>query len=103
VEPGLLAASALQLVLIHRSAWKRESANFACRMPHSPARWPSYGLLETSRLLNVNHYMLHLRIKMRLVGWAATSQNTDADTGARVGRRLGGLPIIRGPAILTWM
>jgi hypothetical protein len=51
-------------------------------MVHSPARWPPYGRPETSRLLKVDHYMLHVRIKMRLVGWAATSQNTDADRGA---------------------
>ncbi len=35
-------------------------------MPHSPARWPPYGWPETSRLLKVNHYMLQVRIKMRL-------------------------------------
>ena len=40
-------------------------------MPHSPARWPPYGRPETSRLLKVNHYMLHLRIKMRSGGCAA--------------------------------
>ena len=38
-----------------------------CRIPHGPACWPSYGLPETSRLLKVNHYMLHARIMMRLV------------------------------------
>ena len=52
-----------------------------CRMPHSPARWPPYGRPETSRLLKVNHYTLHLRIKMRLGECAASSQNNDADTG----------------------
>jgi hypothetical protein len=54
-----------------------------CRMPHSPTRWPPYGLPETSRLLKVNHYMLHLRMKMRSGGSAASSQRTDADKGAR--------------------
>jgi hypothetical protein len=53
-----------------------------CRMLHSPARWPPYGLPETSRLLKVNHYMLHIRIMMRLGGCVAFSQNTDIDTGA---------------------
>jgi hypothetical protein len=53
-----------------------------CRMPHSPTRWPPYGLPETSRLLKVNHYMLHLRMKMRSGGSVAFSQNTDADRGA---------------------
>jgi hypothetical protein len=54
-----------------------------CKMPHSPARWPPYGLPETSRLLKVNHYRLHMHMKMRLGGYAASSQNTDADRGAR--------------------
>jgi hypothetical protein len=35
-----------------------------CRLMHSPARWPLYCCSETSRLLKVNHYMLHLRMKM---------------------------------------
>jgi hypothetical protein len=50
-------------------------------MVHSPARWPPYGRLESSRLLEVDHYMLHMRIKMRSCGWVACSRNTDADTG----------------------
>src|SRR5215204_6565900 len=50
-------------------------------MVHSPARWPPYGRPETSRLLKVDHHMLHVRIKMRLGGCAASSQNADADTG----------------------
>jgi hypothetical protein len=52
-------------------------------MPHSPARWPPYGRPETSRLLKVNHNMLHVHLKMRLGGCAAPSQHTDADTGVR--------------------
>ena len=71
-------------------------------MPHSPARWPPYGRPETSRLLKVDHYMLHLRMKMRSGGCAASSQNTDADRGA------GGWSgvwapgsTIEGPACLT--
>jgi hypothetical protein len=52
-----------------------------CRMPHSPASWPPYGLPETSPLLKVDHYMLHVRIKMRSGGYVALSQNTDTDTG----------------------
>jgi hypothetical protein len=58
-----------------------DSQKLVCRMPHSPARWPPYGQPETSRLLKVNHYMLHVRMKMRLGGCAVSSQNTDADTG----------------------
>jgi hypothetical protein len=53
-----------------------------CSLPHSPDRWPPYGWPETSRLLKVNHYLLHVRIKMRLGGCVASSQNDDADTGA---------------------
>jgi hypothetical protein len=37
--------------------------------------------LTTSRLLKVDHYMLHVRIMMCLGGCAASSQNADADTG----------------------
>jgi hypothetical protein len=55
-------------------------------MSHSPARWPSYGLPETSRLLKVDRYTLHVRIKMRLGGCVAFSQNTDTDTGVGVVR-----------------
>jgi hypothetical protein len=53
-------------------------------MPHSPARWPPYGRPETSRRLKVNHYMLQVRIKMRLGRRAASSQKTDTDTGVGV-------------------
>jgi hypothetical protein len=42
-------------------------------MPHSPARWPPYGRPDTSRLIKVENYMLHMRIKMRLGVWAASS------------------------------
>jgi hypothetical protein len=56
-------------------------------MPHSPARWPPYGRPEPSLLLKVDHYMLDVRIKMRLGGCAASSQNTDTDTGVGVVRR----------------
>jgi hypothetical protein len=70
------------LSLIHRSAWKGNSQKLVCRMPHGPARWPPYGRAETSRLLKVNHYMLHLRRMIRSGGCAASSQNTDADRGA---------------------
>jgi hypothetical protein len=55
-------------------------------MLHSPARWPSYGRPETSRLLKVNHFMLHLRIKMRSGRCHASPQNTDTDTGGGVVR-----------------
>jgi hypothetical protein len=52
-----------------------------CRMPHSPARWSPYGRPETSRLLKVDHYMWHVRIKMHLGGCTASSQKADAHTG----------------------
>ena len=58
-----------------------DSQNSVCRMPHSPARWLPYGRPETPRLLLVDHYMLHVRIKLHLGGCAASSQNTDAHTG----------------------
>jgi hypothetical protein len=50
-------------------------------MLHSPAHWPLYGLPETSLLLKVDHYMLHVRIFMRTDGCAIFLQNTDTDTG----------------------
>jgi hypothetical protein len=52
-------------------------------MLHSPARWPLYGLPESSRLLKVNHYILHVRIMMRLGGYASLRQDTDAGRGSR--------------------
>ena len=64
--------------------WKGSSRKLGCRILHSPARWPPYGRPETSQLLKVDHYVLHVRMKMRLGGWAATSQNTDVDTGEGV-------------------
>jgi hypothetical protein len=70
-------------------------------MPHSPARWPSYGLPETSRLLKVNHCMLHVRIKMRSGGCVAFSQNTDTDTGVGVVRSYDPRSTMRGTACLT--
>jgi hypothetical protein len=65
---------------------KVNSAKLVCRMVHGPARWQPYGRPETSRLLNVNHYMLDVRIKMRLGGCVAFSQNTDTNTGGGVVR-----------------
>jgi hypothetical protein len=50
-------------------------------MLHIPARWPPYGLPDTSRLPKVGHYIAHVRIMMRLGGCVASSQNTDTDTG----------------------
>jgi hypothetical protein len=77
-------------------------------MPHSPARWPPCDRPETSRLLKVDHYMLHLGMKMRSGGCAASSQNDDADTGGGVVRSfdpgsvtrclLRGLRIKQGPS-----
>ena len=72
-------------------------------MPHSPARWPPYGRPETSRLLKEDHYIAHLRIKMRLGGCAASSQNTDAYTGAGGIRSYDPRSTTRGTACLTWM
>jgi hypothetical protein len=79
---GLILLAPLR-TCVHRSAWKRESATFACRMPHSPARWPPYGRPEASRLLNVNHCMLDVRIKMRLGAYASSRQDTDYTGGGR--------------------
>jgi hypothetical protein len=57
------------------------SQKLVCRLPHSPARWPPYGRHETPRLLKVNHYMLHVRIKMRLGAYASSRQDTDYTGG----------------------
>jgi hypothetical protein len=65
------------------------STKSVCRMPHGPARWPPYGRPETSRLLKVDHFMLDVRIIMRLGGCAASSQNADVNTGGGVVRSLG--------------
>jgi hypothetical protein len=62
---------------IHPSAQKGNLPKVVCRMPHSPARWLSYGQPETSRLLKVDHYVLHLRIKMRSGAYAPSPQDTD--------------------------
>jgi len=70
-------------------------------MPYSPARLPPYGRPETSRLLKVNHYMLHLRIMMRLGGCVAFSQNTDTDTRGWVVRSYDPGSCMRGTACLT--
>ena len=67
-------------------------------MSPSPARWPPDGRPETSRLLKVNHYMLHVRMKMRLGGCAAPPQ--DADTGEGY-QELSPRSIDRGQAVLT--
>jgi hypothetical protein len=72
-------------------------------MPHSPARWPPYGRPEPSLLLKVDHYMLDVRIKMRLGGCAASSQNTDVDTGVGVVRRFDPGSVTRGTAVQTSM
>jgi hypothetical protein len=72
-------------------------------MVHSPARWPPYGRPETSRLRKVNHYMLHLRIMMRLGGCVAFSQNTDTDTRVGVVRSFDLGSVTRGTVCLTWV
>jgi hypothetical protein len=70
-------------------------------MVHSPARWPPYGRPETSRLLKVDHFVLHMRIMMRLGGCVAFSQNTDTDTGAGVVRSFDPGSYIEDPACLA--
>jgi hypothetical protein len=68
------------------TAWKGNSPELVCRMPHSPARWPPYGRPETSRLLKVNHYMLHVPTKRRSGAYASSRQDTDyAGTGGLSG------------------
>src|SRR5215216_3774687 len=61
----------------HTSAWKGNSAKFAYRILHSPARWLPYGRPESSRFLKVDHYMLHLRIMMRSGAYVSSGQDTD--------------------------
>jgi len=46
--------------------------------------------------------MLHVRIKMRLGGCVAFSQNTDTDTGGGVVRSFDPGSVTRGKACLTW-
>src|SRR5215213_3299491 len=86
---------------MHPSAWKGNSQKMVCRMPYSPARLLPYGRPEISRLLKVNHYSLHLRIKMRSGGCVASSQNDDADTGGGVVRSFDSGSVTRGTACLT--
>jgi hypothetical protein len=71
-------------------------------MPHSPARWPPYSLPATSRFLKVNHYMLYVRMMMRLGAYASSRQDTDY-ARAGVVRRFDPGPVTRGTACLTWM
>jgi hypothetical protein len=46
-------------------------------MPYSPVRWPPYARSETSRLLKVCHYMLHVLTELRSGAYAASRQDTD--------------------------
>ena len=78
---------------------KRNSQKSVCRMPHSPDRWPSYGRPEISRLIQVDHYMLDVRIKMRLGAYASSRPDTHyagrgvvRSLGPRVEYRRSGLP-----------
>src|SRR5918994_2452660 len=87
--------------LIHPTSDKENSQKLVCRMPHSSARWPPYGRPETSRLLKVDHCMLHLRIKMRLGAYASSRQDTDTDTGGGVVRCFDPGSVTRGAACLT--
>src|SRR5918997_6557 len=63
------------------TSWKVNSRKVVCRMVHSPARWPPYGRPETSRLLKVAHYMLHVRTEMRSDQYAAPRQDDDTGEG----------------------
>jgi hypothetical protein len=67
---------------------------------HSSTRWPPYGSSEISRLLKVEHYMSHVRIKMRSGGCVIFSQYTGARRGSK-GYSTGS--IARGTACLTRM
>jgi hypothetical protein len=67
---------------------------------HSPARWSPYGRPESSRLLKVNHYMLHMRIIMCSGAYAPSPQDTDY-AGAGVVRSFDPGSVARGPACLT--
>jgi hypothetical protein len=69
-------------------------------MPYSPARWPPYSRPGTSRLLKVDHYMVHVRIEMRLGAYASSRQDTDY-TGAGVVRSYDPGSVTRGTACLT--
>jgi hypothetical protein len=86
---------------MQRTAWKGHSPKLVCRMPHSPARWPPYGRHEMSPLLTVDHYMLHVRIMMRLGAYASSRQDTDTDTGGGVVRSFDPGSVTRGTACLT--
>ena len=72
-----------------------------CRIATLPGH--PMGRPESSRLLKVDHCMLHLRIKMRLGGCVASSQNTDADRGPGVVRCFDPGSVTRGTASLAWM
>jgi hypothetical protein len=72
---------------IQQSAWKGNSQKSVRRMPHSPARWLPYSRPETSRLLKVDHDMLHLRRLMRSGAYASSRQDTDY-AGAGDGQEL---------------
>jgi hypothetical protein len=62
---------------VHRGAWKGNFPKLGCRLLHSPARCPPYGRPETSPLLKVDHYTLHVRIKRRSDAYASLRQDTD--------------------------
>ena len=85
---------------IHLSAWKGNSQKSVCRMPYSSARWPPYGQSETSRLLQVDHYMLHLRIMMRSGTYASSRQDAHY-MGCGVVRSCDPGSVTRGKACLT--
>jgi hypothetical protein len=104
-KPSRLTGEAIRAchLLYSAECVEGDFSEVGCRMPHSPARWPPYGLPESSRLPKVDHYILDARIKMRSGGCAASSQNTDTDTAVGVVRRFDPGSVTRGTACLTWV
>jgi hypothetical protein len=89
------------LILIHRSAWKGNLPRSICRTVH---RAQVLRLIQPLRILgaqNSVHYVLRVRIKMRLGGCASSRQDTDTDTGGGVVRRFDPGSVTRGKACLT--
>ena len=86
--------------VIHRGAWKGNSQKLVRRMVHSPARWPRYGRPETSQLLNVDYYMLHVRTELRSGQYAAPVRTL---MRGGVVRRSDPRLLTKGPAVLTSM
>ncbi len=86
-----VAASVLLRVPYAPECVEGEFSELVCRMPHCPTHCKPNVRPESSRLLKVDHYMVHVGIKLRFGGWTASSQKADADTG------VGGWQEIRPP------